>query len=145
MTDTQQSTIETLKTKTLEDASAHLVTTVDDVMKSVSEAFPEVAGKGFEAYTKYVYAEGVGDIYIGSICLIVFILGIFVLKKINSLITESFDYIPLNVCGVGALFVLFCVSNSYIKGGVTKLIAPEGYVVHEIVRNLTNAQPKTRQ
>lgn len=45
----------------MEPNTDKLIVTTDKILNSISTAFPELAGKSFEYYVEYVYAQGISN------------------------------------------------------------------------------------
>lgn len=140
-------TLTDVATDTLEGAGAQLVTTANDILKATSEAFPELAGKSFAFYAQYVFAKGASQVVFGVLWIVLGIIAVFFIPKMYSVWQKAVSQPHYNdgeqivtFLGMASLFatsVLGVVAGfSYLTNGIVPMIAPEGAVINEIIRNL---------
>lgn len=134
--------------KTVGEAASGLVTTVDDIFKALAKAFPEIAGKGFQFYAEYIFAQGVSYLISGVLLLIVAGIIMSIWKKYiwnnwgsakGKYSTSSDEAAAALGFAIPFVFVagIFLLQGIWhIQDGVVYMIAPEGAVVNEIVKNL---------
>lgn len=119
-------------TSNVENTAVELSTTANDILKQMSEAFPEVAGKTFEMYAQYTYTSGIADAVIGVICLFMAILSVF---GIIYAIKEDGETIgAVSIC----LFcVMLIITLATLPVGIIKITSPDGYTVKEIIETIS--------
>ncbi len=133
-------------TQTLEGASAQLVTTANDILKATSEAFPELAGKSFQFYAEYVFAKGVSSVALGVLWILAGIISMLVIPKLYTVWKKACEdynrdgeqivtFIAMAALGWASVFGVISGLQG-ISSGIVPIIAPEGAVINEIVRNI---------
>jgi len=133
--------------KTLSEAGAQLATTANDILDATSKAFPELAGKSFEFYAHYIFATGVAEVIVGLLCLTVLGFSLYLSLRMWRYIAKNAqndnldeDVGPFLVMGsillFGALLISLLIGVEFMQTGIIKVIAPEGAVINEIIRNI---------
>lgn len=133
--------------KTLSEAGAQLATTANDILDATSKAFPELAGKSFEFYAHYIFATGVGEVVAGLLCFAILGFALYLSVRLWRYIAKNAENdnldensVPFIMMGTVLLLCVMAVSLfegvHSIQTGIVKVIAPEGAVINEIIRNI---------
>ncbi len=121
--------------KTLDAASAELATTTSEILKATSQAFPELAGKSFEYYVQFVYAQAVGDLAFAVLGIILtsitFAVFVAIAKRgIKNDCAEAAIY-GSTLCLIPLAFFMMTIFK--IPSYISAIIAPEGAVIQKII------------
>ncbi len=150
-----QETATDVANKTLEQAGTQLATTANDILIATSKAFPEIAGKGFEFYVRYIFSIGAADLIVGLLQMIFAIFILFYLMPRVNKMREKFGEDGSDAegamwalkLGLGvAIFAFTMAAISNLHSGTISMIAPEGAVINQIISNLgSDGSCSTRQ
>jgi hypothetical protein len=125
---------------TLESATADLVVTTSDILKATAEAFPEMAGQGAKYYAEYIMADGITGLIMAGVWLIISLIGLFFVIKgvVHANKPGTHPDVGALVIGAAAILTLatFIISLTVFSANLPQVIAPEGYMLKEIIRTV---------
>lgn len=115
------------------DILPHTDKSMSQVIDAINAKFPELAGQGFDAYVSYVQASGIFGTFLALLFLL---LGGVMSWRLFDYAKRKDGEVYVAACTVCFLALIVFSIIAASSECVIKIIAPEGYVVAQIVNGV---------